>query len=225
MQYLQYAENNIEVQNWVKTTLAKRLKKEPHTSQTEIEHILDFLKSDKAPARLSKMSYDTAKVQAEKWTKSLQKKGAHIVEGHKDVVKVKAFKESGLTLVRLKGKAAYEREGFLMRHCVASYFGKKESKIYSLRDKDNVPHATLEITGGEVQQIKGKGNGSIHPNYIDAVVYFLEKVAKLEVRSSEMQNLGYLAITQEYEKLAADVGQAITTKRIGKETYAYMGAK
>jgi len=38
-----------------------------------------------------------------------------------------------------------------MSHCVSSYYGRKVA-IYSLRDKNNLPHATIE----ENNQVKGK---------------------------------------------------------------------
>ena len=91
-------------------------------------------------------------------------------------------------MVKLKGKNAFEREGYLMRHCVSSYYGK-DTEVYSLRDKDNNPHATLE----KDQQIKGKGNGSINPKYVKYIVEFLEEIG-MEVGDNEMKNLGYVNV-------------------------------
>ncbi|HOX21822.1 MAG TPA: hypothetical protein PLL10_00030 [Elusimicrobiales bacterium] len=133
---------------------------------------------------------------AEKWTAALQKKGLKIEEKPEDVEVVKRW-SGGFRMVKLVGKRAYDREGALMRHCVASYYGK-DDEIYSLRDKDNVPHATLSRSS---QQIKGKGNGSIHPKYVKYVVEFLEHL-KIEVRDSEMQNLGYVNIEKIEDKEA-----------------------
>ena len=76
-----------------------------------------------------------------------------------------------------------------MRHCVESYYGK-DDEIYSLRDKKNNPHATFSKSS---QQIKGKGNGNIHPKYVKYCVEFLEHVG-ISVRDSEMANLGYVNI-------------------------------
>ena len=60
------------------------------------------------------------------------------------------FKD-GFKFVLLKSESAYAREGKIMSHCAASYFGRN-SKIYSLRDENNNPHCTIE----EDNQIKGK---------------------------------------------------------------------
>ena len=61
-----------------------------------------------------------------------------------------------------------------------------------------MPHATLSK---QSQQIKGKGNGNIHPKYIKYVVEFLEHL-EVEVRDSEMQNLGYVNVENFEDKNA-----------------------
>lgn len=179
-----------EVVYWVEHNLLNYLNKHKE-DQVEIEHILDFLISDKSPARLKKMSYKEAKESSEKWVKSLTKKGNNIVETEEDYKVVVKFKD-GMQWVKLKSESAYKREGHLMSHCVASYYGRKGAKIYSLRDVNNQPHCTVEVVkdGGEIQQIKGKGNGSIHPKYIKHVLRICKKLGK-EIRSSELKYLGY----------------------------------
>ncbi len=187
--YLEQTEKS-EVKNWIGSNLSNYLKKNQE-NQGEIEHILDYLNSDAAPNRLRKMSYIQAKSNAEKWLKANSKKGRNIEETNEDVKIVKRWKN--MRLVKLIGENAFKREGFLMGHCVASYYGKSETSVYSLRDSKNMPHATLEVVenNSAVQQIKGKGNGAIHPKYIKYVINILEKVFKMPVRESEMTNLGY----------------------------------
>lgn len=179
-----------EVKYWITHNLANYLKKNPE-NQTEIEHIIDFLSSDMAPTRLRKMSYSQAKAGADKWNELLQKRGASIQETDADVKPFIKLK-SGYRFVQLITKAAYDREGALMRHCVGNYYGKNDVKIYSLRDPLNNPHCTIEVVGDakSINQIKGKGNGSIHPDYIGKVLLFLKKL-NVGVRSSELRNLGY----------------------------------
>jgi hypothetical protein len=193
--YREYSEGNSEVLNWINTTLNAYLTRKPTVAenQTEIEHILDYLKSDRAPKRLGKMSYDQALSNTVKWNNSLIKKGNNIVELDSDVEVVYEFKGGG-KLVRLVGEEAFKREGAMMRHCVGGYFGNSNVEIYSLRDALNKPHCTIELQKGEngqINQIKGKGNGSIHPKYIKAVLKSLKVLGK-EIRLSEMSNLGYV---------------------------------
>jgi hypothetical protein len=137
------------------------------------------------------MSYLEAKKGAVKWVNALRKKGKHIMETEQDVKTEIDFK-NGVKLVQLVGKSAFEREGFAMSHCVASYYNKDNTKVFSLRDAKNNPHCTIEVKGDDtVQQIKGKGNGSIHPKYIKYILKTLKHFG-MEVRDSEMQNLGYV---------------------------------
>ncbi|MEX0315105.1 MAG: hypothetical protein AB3N18_13085, partial [Allomuricauda sp.] len=130
--YLNYAQGmqaSQEVVSWVSTNLSNHLKKSEE-NQTEIEHIIDYLASDKAPKRLKKMSYAQAKSNTDKWNKSLIKKGSKIKEDESDVETVLEL-DNGFRWVKLVRESAYKREGFLMRHCVASYYGKGV-EIYSL---------------------------------------------------------------------------------------------
>ena len=174
---------NSEVLDWIQSNLANYLAKNPENEQ-EIEHIIDFLCSDKAPKRLQKMSYDEANASAKKWLKALAKKKVETEK--RGATKVVKQWQDGFKFVQLITKESYEREGTLMKHCVGSYFGK-DDEIYSLRDAKNMPHCTVSK---DSQQIKGKGNGSISPKYVKYVVEFLEHLG-VEVRDTEMENLGY----------------------------------
>ncbi|MDE2031396.1 MAG: PcfJ domain-containing protein [Patescibacteria group bacterium] len=188
-EYIKYAENmeaNKKVISWCKTTLNNVLKRYTPTIE-EVEHVIDYLVSDKAPIKLHMVSYIQAVAKAYQWSENLQKQASEITESKKDTKVVLDFKD-GFKIVQLIGKNAYQREGNLMRNCVASYYGR-DTEIYSLRDKFNNPHCTMEKN----QQIKGKGNGDIHPKYVDYVVQFLEW-AGMKVRDSEMAHLGYEVI-------------------------------
>ena len=205
--YAQAQGANTEVVSWVTTNLVNALKKITE-DQTEIEHIIDYLVSDDAPRRLRKMSYDEAKNNAHKWNKKLQKLGNSIVESDGDTELLKDFGD-GFKIVKLIGKNAYEREGFLMRHCVASYYGK-DTEVYSLRDAKNMPHCTME----KDQQIKGKGNGSINPKYVGYIVAFLKEIG-MGVGDNEMKNLGYVNVENLKDEI--DFGELFNGKYFFKD--------
>ena len=184
-----------EVLNWCNTTLAKAIQKPGllDINLTQVEHILDYLVSDSAPKRLRKMSYSQALANADKWSKANQKKGRHLEDGPGDLETIHDFSD-GSKIVKLLTPNACKREGFLMNHCVGSY-DPERTTLYSYRDKKNQPHATFEVqtNAGQVSQIKGKGNGPIHPKYIDAILAFLRAIDQTP-RPSEMRNLGYHCI-------------------------------
>ena len=158
----------------------------------QVEHVIDYMLSDKAPKRTERATWEQMVKNTEKWTKSLAKKGKNSGEETEEDIKIILDYGDGFKIVQLISPKSYEREGFLMSHCVASY-AEKGVDVYSLRDAENMPHCTIE----KDQQIKGKGNGSIHPKYIDYIVRFLE-FSGMEVRDSEMENLGYQKVPQEY---------------------------
>ncbi len=212
-----------EVKYWLNHNLVNYLNKPENTENvSEIEHIIDYFNAQNFP-RLRKMSYADAKAGAEKWVKALVKKGNNIEEGITDVEVVIDFKD-GFKLVRLIGDNAFKREGALMSHCVGSYIGKQNTAIYSLRDSRNNPHCTIEVQGKDtINQIKGKGNGSIHPAYISYIVKTLE-FFNVKVRDSEMQNLGYVnldSVTKGLHKYIAELIPDMKTISLNGVIYTY----
>jgi len=211
-----------EVVEWCSTILAakqKRLKRP--LAQSEVEHIIDYLASDAAPQRLRKMSYEQAKLAAEKWTKAQQKKGRHLVDTADDIETVHDFLD-GTHIVKLLTKKAYQREGFFMAHCVGGY-NPSSTTVYSYRDKNNEPHATFEVSksGDQIVQIKGKGNGAIHPKYIHPILAFLRTI-KFEIRPDDMVNLGYQYVPPEAEEI---LSMFVDNRGKGPELVAIAGQK
>lgn len=197
-QYVKKAKEE-KTKNWIKKNLANWLKKPTNLEDsTQIEHIIDYLDSDKSPPRIQYMSYEEAAHNTDKWTKTLIKKGAHIGEEDGDLKVLKTW-DDGMSFVQLVGKNSFNREGHLMKHCVASYYGKKDCFIYSLRDKRNEPHCTVEIVtqNGErqVQQIKGKTNAPVKTEYVKYIFDILGEL-DIQVRDSELNNLGYSNLKQ-----------------------------
>lgn len=185
-----------EVLSWLRTTGKKALTKGFSSlgspTESQVEHILDFLVSPDAPTRLQKMSFQDAKRKAKEWSEKNQKKGRNLKDGDEDIELVHDFL-NGTKIVKLKTKSAFQREGFLMNHCVGGYSPNTDDmNIYSYRDEKNMPHATFEVrkNGGEITQIKGKGNGPIHPKYIHPILAFLKSVG-MDIRPTDMVNLGY----------------------------------
>lgn len=196
-QYIARCEGNEEVVYWIEHNLTNYITHgEREENMGEIEHILDYLLSNAAPKRLRSMSYSEAKDGADKWTKALSKKGRHYVENEDDIEIIDCPLDNGFTWVKLKSERAYQREGKLQSNCVASYYGKKHCDILSLRDKNNNPHATIELIVADksIEQIKGKGNGEIHPKYAEYILQLFNSL-DVKVREYELSNMGYYVIT------------------------------
>ena len=87
----------------------------------------------------------------------------------------------GLTAYELTTPEALDFESDNMGHCVgkgAYDAGVKDGgiKIYSIRDVKGEPHATLEVRGTEVHQIKSKGNQALIRKYVPATIEFIENM-------------------------------------------------
>lgn len=224
--YLEYASGlgaSDEVLEWCGTVLLAQCKKSPATVE-EREHIIDYLISDDAPKRLRKMSYAQAQTAAKKWSDANQKRGRNLIEANEDT-ELLVDLDDGSRIVKLLTKKAYEREGFLMGHCLGGYT-PGSSSVYSLRDKNNDPHVTFEMTkdGENIQQVKGKGNGSINPRYIDPTLAFLKKIG-VDVRPSEMKNLGYYHVSAGaraiFDRFTDRAGNGPVYSHIGSEFYIF----
>lgn len=224
-----YAESlgaNAEVFGWLRTTGKKTYAREfakLNDIEPILEHILDYLVSNAAPARLQKMSFQDAKRKAQEWSERNQKKGRGLTDSDDDIETIHDFLD-GTKIVRLKTKKALQREGFLMSHCVGGYqSGSANCHIYSYRDAKNMPHATFEVQkrNNEIVQIKGKGNGAIHPKYIHPILAFLKAIG-MNIRPSDMVNLGYYHMPKEHvEFLNRYEGARKQIVMIGGEAYAF----
>ena len=179
----EFHENNEQGLFFVKNQLKKHLETNEE-NQTEIETMLDYLYSNQS-VDISQIWYKTILQKTNKRHKKLQSVATKDQEVEWEDYEVYHDYWDWFKIVKLKSKESYEREGKLMSHCVASYYGR-DTTVYSLRDEKNKPHCTIE----DWQQIKGKGNWSIDPKYIDYVVQFLSK-KWMTVGENEMKNLWY----------------------------------
>ena len=189
MKYVELALNE-EVSYWVNHNLKNYLEKSKNVENvSEIEHAIDYLNSADAPKRLRKMSYREAIEASKRWLKTQIKKGSDLEEVEDVDFEVVLDFNDGFKLVLLKSELAYKREGFLMGHCVASFFGR-DSKVYSLRDSRNMPHCTMNLAG-TFDQCKGKGNGPVHVKYVKYILDSLEHFG-VDIKPREMSYLGYM---------------------------------
>lgn len=163
----------------------------------ELWHIIDYLydvfdnedlPQDLKVRDISRLSFDAASKKAAEWIEWLNKKES---EGWEEGEK-KVFKTSdGFVVKEVFSHEALNREGKEMQHCVGSYadlVDDGETTIYSLRDSSNNPHVTIEMTRGEVLQIKGKQNREPIEKYHRAVIEFLNWLEPRHVE--DLENVG-----------------------------------
>lgn len=153
-----------------------------------IDHIVDFLNDyeQRTGKTQINMSVDDAQAAAKAW----------VVEMNKQVEISKEKEETGISVifefpdghrwVSVESDAALGREGKRMGHCVGSYASEVKSGqiyIWSLRDSNNLPHATLEFStkSKSIFQLKGKRNA---PPIAKYVPYFLELCTQKKLKVS-----------------------------------------
>lgn len=219
--YAKGLNSNDEIMIWLSTAGKKAIVKYKAKLE-ELEHIVDYFISNDSPKRLQKMSFQDAKRLSKAWSEKNQKKGKNLVDLEEDIEIVHDFLD-GTKIVKLLSKKALQREGFLMAHCVGGYTLTNDLFIYSYRDHKNLPHATFEVrkNNNEIVQIKGKGNGAIHPKYIHPILAFLKLIGlNINIRPSDMVNLGYYHIDKNHLNFLNNTKYHKEITMINGEAYA-----
>lgn len=142
----------------------------------ELEHALPYLHSLLALGNknLGGTSFSKAVNEGERMMER-QKIEEKFVEGPDDKKLVHKY-GNGFAWWSLKTQKALKNESTHMNHCVgrlSSYLTNIQSgeiEILSLRDAENVPHATIELNGKFLRQLKGNSNQGVGPKYKAACV-------------------------------------------------------
>lgn len=218
LEYIKALGNNPEILMWINTSGKKAIEARK-ANVSELEHVIDWLYSSDAPTRLRKLSIIDAKRLSKEWMERNKSKGKGLNDGDGDIKEFMSFNDDS-KIVQLLSKKAFEREGFLMSHCLGGYSVRDGYSVYSLRDKNNSPHATFEVSqkDSDILQIKGKGNGPIHPKYIHRVLAFLKNLG-MDIRPSEMVNLGYYHVPPSHLDLVKEKIKNEKLIKLGNEFY------
>lgn len=161
-------------------------------------HIVDYLNT--VPPRqvnVSNMSVPEAIKQTRDWDRKLQLQEDLVFEdGYKVVKKY----DDGFSWVDVYGEKSLQREGALMKHCVGGYVedvSNGVTKIYSLRDRQNMPHVTVEVDTRKncIEQIKGKTN-TVPTKYKEKIQDLLlsSKKFKIDAHNTDIKNLGFVIL-------------------------------
>lgn len=143
-----------------------------------VENIVDWFNAnwtadDPRLRRLDRMSFQEAVKQASAWKAKVDENPWAFTSDAKRVKTMMEF-PNGWRIVKIISDIGLSREGALVGHCVggSTYQQKLKSgagEYYSLRDPENMPHATIEVNVRGDQrtngQIKGKQNTVPVPEY------------------------------------------------------------
>ena len=165
-------------------------------TKNKFSHVVDWLRdlpSNQYQSLRGIQNLDIAYDHANRYFAAKNKK-ANSAEDEDGLEIVYRFKD-GMFFAKLNSSQCLDREGKLMQHCVGSYaeeVDKGNVIIYSLRDKKNQPHATLEARGKEIHQIKGKQNEAPVKKYIPYIREFILK-NNFDIEEDE-ENIGLIKL-------------------------------
>jgi len=139
-----------------------------------LSHMADWFASNSPTRRgvdIMQLTWDDVTAKVTEWDEELGSKDADVEKAGGEIVH--DFGD-GWTIRKLTTAEEAKVEGDAMGHCVGGYGSEIEAgrtSIFSLRDSQNQPHATIEIDpwGGDIKQIQGKGNKNPIPEYQERV--------------------------------------------------------
>jgi len=195
--------NPDDMQPWVQKALDKKDLYDIIMTQDfrdQIYHVIDYFRAN-PDLNISRISVPEAIRQSERWTEELNKKASD-KEDKTGLEEVRKYPD-GFRWVKVTSAQSLDREGKLMKHCVGTYCDQVSSgstTIYSLRDKKNEPHCTVEVRGSAVNQIKGKANGPVDDKYIKYVQDFVMKPVsgKQYTNINDLYNIGLMKVDNKY---------------------------
>lgn len=140
-----------------------------------LEHIVNWFNSwpatDTRLPRLSRINFQVATNAAAIWMGNISKNLWDFVKDKPPIIRTY---EDGFYWVRLVTNLHFERESQMMSNCVGngsyySMYRRGDAEYYSLRDKHNNPHCTVEVAVAHgartVRQCKGNSNRKAAPAY------------------------------------------------------------
>lgn len=169
------------VPDWIKKALHNNhaIYHSAYYNRLPVEHWIDYLNT--LPERPIKMSVPQVIEKVREWDE--QKVKANSVGTVQKILKV-----GNLTWYQLLDRDALRYESRYMKHCVgrdgmvyADLVEKGVTQIYSLRDTNNIPHVTIEITDNELCQVKGNSNKPFKEKYREPVVIFLNTLSNVTI--------------------------------------------
>lgn len=157
----------------------------------EAEHLFLRLRdwSNDVRPRLASFSLIQAFQASEEWHRAIAGKGKGLVYDNTGAV-VHEW-DDRWTMRTVTSPNDLKVEGSVMQHCVASYdraVANGMSRIFSLRDPNNMPHVTIELRGktDEVVQVQGKQDKRPIREYRERVAEWLQAIGAFRLINGGM---------------------------------------
>ena len=138
--------------------------------------------SDRDRGKIYKKTFEVVEQEAYEWSLKPKAKRSQLKSGVDYEV---LYKDGDYTWVELKTELAYQSEGEYMSNCLSESKPKPGLTLFSLWDKQNAPHVTIEVklkpsgpmgaVTAEMKQIRGKQNAAPVGRYKDIAARFVKK--------------------------------------------------
>lgn len=145
------------------------------TMMEAIRYIQDWFES--VSPNLSNYTLESAYEESRRWHLNLANQKS--VSDYKDDPDEKnvVYRHGNFKIVTIKKNHDLQIEGAKMGHCVGGggYYNRlsDDYQILSVRDEKNEPHATIELDGIKLKQIKGKQNKTPIDKYVPIIVLWI----------------------------------------------------
>ncbi|MGQ0495435.1 PcfJ domain-containing protein (plasmid) [Komagataeibacter intermedius] len=177
---------------WMKKRLESYAKKNDYNlpPEDEITNTRDWLHSlqeedPKLANKIDRISWEAGQGHQQKWHDGLAKKAEKLskFKGNPDDVTPMIKYEDGFQWVKLNSAEAKDFEGDAMGNCVGQG-NYDDQTIFSLRDKDNFPHITVEYNEytKTIEQMKCKGNSKVTDDYMPVVENLISELKPEHIR-------------------------------------------
>jgi hypothetical protein len=162
--------------------------------ELKLNQIADWVRATQV--QIASFDLPSAVAASDKWHEEQAAEGAG--QGYEEKNVVYTFK-NGWTIQDVKTENDLQVEGNLMGHCVGSYceqVGAGESTIFSLRDPQNMPHATIEVQGGAV--VSSDGPSTANPFSLDSVTEPGWDITQIQGKQNQEPIPEYKAMIKEW---------------------------
>ena len=168
--------------------------------ENDLLHKIDYLNSAQAKKRFDRMTWDVLEKQVDNWEGWVRKRAEK--GDDPQGTELAAQLSDNWSAVELKSAKSLSYEGGVMGHCVGSYHDKVaggRTKIFSLRDKKDNSHVTIEynINNNEIVQIQGKEN-KLPKDAYHKYIFEFASANRLMFSSSMMSKFKFKQLGYEY---------------------------
>ena len=167
--------------------------KSDHNLMTKLNHIVDYLiyyLNANPQKNLVSVTWKQVHDGMKKWEESFQisEESDELLPGEHIVVRA----EDGFFWVNLTDEDSLRNEGSRMNNCIGGkcdVVSEKTSEIYSLRDSQNIPYATLEYSPKKrmFPEIKGRSNQPLSSKYSKYLTKLLDRLHETKPADKSQQ--------------------------------------